>query len=189
MPAKATPISPDWFVGRHWHKPEPTGHLTIGPAGSRRAAAVRFRPTLLPCVARVKGAIGYVEYTYAVRSKLTYALVRNRAGNFVAPDTAGLQAATERLDWAKDRDFHVLLSDRPAANAYPIMAMSFGLMHGYPKDPERGGRTLAVFRCALDNGQDLAGSPRYLPLPPALTSEIEAYRDDRMHGAKPTAQK
>ena len=39
-------------------------------------------------VARVKGAIGYVEYSYAARAKLTYGLVQNRAGNFVAPTTA-----------------------------------------------------------------------------------------------------
>ena len=125
-------------------------------------------------VARVKGAIGYVEYTYAVHSKLTYALVRNHAGNFVSPDTASLQAATEGVDWAKERDFYVLLSDSSAANAYPIMAMSFGLVRRYPKDTERGRRTLAFFRWALDNGQDLASSLNYLPLSSSLTGQVES---------------
>jgi phosphate transport system substrate-binding protein len=140
-------------------------------------------------VARVKGAIGYLEYTYAVRAKLTYALVRNRAGNFVSPDTSSLQAATESVDWAKQRDFSVLLSDSPAANAYPIMAMSFALVRGYPKDVDRSRRTLAFFLWAIENGQDVASSLGYLPLSPSLASQVYSYWDEQIRGAKPAPQK
>jgi phosphate transport system substrate-binding protein len=140
-------------------------------------------------VARVKGAIGYVEYTYAVRSKLTYALVRNRAGNFLAPDTNGLQAATEAVDWAKEHDFYVLLSDSPAANAYPIMAMSFALVRGYPKGVDRSRRTLAFFRWAIDNGQELASSLGYLPLSPSLAGLVGTYWNEQIHGATPETRK
>lgn len=88
-------------------------------------------------VARVKGAIGYVEYTYAVRAKLTYGLVRNRAGNFVSPSAASLQAATADINWVKGRDFYVSLNDAPGMNAYPIMATSFILVRRYPSDSAR----------------------------------------------------
>ena len=62
-------------------------------------------------VARVRGAIGYVDQTYATRANLAYGLIRNQAGNFVTPDTASFQAATANVDWTKQPDFGVLLAN------------------------------------------------------------------------------
>ena len=36
-------------------------------------------------VGNTKGSIGYVEYAYAKQNKMTYTLLENRAGSFVAP--------------------------------------------------------------------------------------------------------
>jgi phosphate transport system substrate-binding protein len=124
-------------------------------------------------VARVKGAIGYVEYGYAQRKKLSYALVQNRAGNFVLPDMSSFRAATTDIDWARVREFNVSLTDAPRADAYPIMAASFALIRRYPKDVGRSMDVLAFFRWALENGQELATSLYYLPLPPQLVQEVE----------------
>jgi phosphate transport system substrate-binding protein len=132
-------------------------------------------------VARVKGAIGYVEYSYARQANLTYAAVRDRAGEFVTPDTTGLQAATVNVDWARQQDFFVLLSDSPAAGAYPIVATSFALLRKHPKDPLRAHATLAFFHWAVESGQDIAGSMHYLPLPPPLVHEIETYWEEQAH--------
>ena len=126
-------------------------------------------------VARVKGAIGYVEYGYAQRKKLSYALVQNRAGNFVLPDMSSFRAATTDIDWARVREFNVSLTDAPRADAYPIMAASFALIRRYPKDVGRSMDVLAFFRWALENGQELATSLYYLPLPPQLVQEVEGY--------------
>jgi phosphate transport system substrate-binding protein len=126
-------------------------------------------------VARVKGAIGYVEYGYAQRKKLTYTLVQNRAGFFVPPAVPSFQAATEDFDWAKAREFDVSLTDVPNAGAYPIMAVSFVLIHKYPKDSERTHDVLAFFQWALESGQEMATSLDYLPLPPPLVQEVEGY--------------
>ena len=135
-------------------------------------------------VARVKGAIGYVEYTYALRAKLTYGLIRNRTGNFVSSDATSFQAATEGVDWAKDRDFYVLLSDAPGANAYPNMATSFALIRRYPRDAVRSRATLAFFRWAMEDGQELASSLQYAPLPPSLVRQVEAYWEEQIRVPK-----
>jgi phosphate transport system substrate-binding protein len=132
-------------------------------------------------VARVKGAIGYVEYSYALRAKLTYALVRNHAGNYLPPGAASFQAATENFDWAKEHDFNALLNDAPGAGAYPIMAMSFAVVRGYPKDASRARATLEFFRWGLRDGRELANSLQYLPLPPSLVELIEGYWAERVH--------
>ena len=51
-------------------------------------------------VQRLPNSIGYVEYAYAKQNKMTYALLQNKAGNFVAPDDADLQGRRRgrRLD-------------------------------------------------------------------------------------------
>ena len=126
-------------------------------------------------VARVKGAIGYVEYGYAQRKKLAYGLVQNRAGNFAPPDVSSFQAAIADLDWARAREFCISLTDASSANAYPIMAASFVLVRKYPKDSEHSRDILTFFRWALENGRDLATSLDYLPLPPPLVQQVEAY--------------
>jgi phosphate transport system substrate-binding protein len=124
-------------------------------------------------VARVRGAIGYLDQTYAMRGKLTYGLVRNQAGNFVTPDIASFQAATANIDWTKQRDFNVLLANAPDAGAFPIVATSFVLIRKYPQDPSRTRDMLAFFRWVLENGRELASSLGYLPLPPQLVQQIE----------------
>jgi phosphate transport system substrate-binding protein len=163
-------VSDEWKikVGVNTRLAWPTG---VGGKGSGGVA---------DAVARIKGAIGYVEYSYALRSNLTYALVRNHAGNFVPPGAASFQAATEDFDWAKEHDFNALLNDAPGVNAYPIMAMSFAVMRGYPKDAARARATLEFFRWSLRNGRELASSLQYLPLPPSLVESIEEYWRERV---------
>ena len=125
-------------------------------------------------VTRVKGAIGYVDYPYAVRAKLTYALVQNQAGNFVTPDTASFEAATAGVDWMKEPDFYIMLTDAAATNAYPIMATSFALIRKFPKDPAHAHDTLAFLRWTLEDGRDLASAQNYLPLPSSLVQQIKS---------------
>ncbi len=126
-------------------------------------------------VTRVKGAIGYVEYGYANRAKLAYALVRNRAGNFVLPNMTSFRAATADVDWEQAREFYVSLSDAAGSDAYPIMAVSFALVHRYPLNAERRQEVLAFLRWALEEGQDLASSLDYLPLSPPLVQKVFGY--------------
>jgi phosphate transport system substrate-binding protein len=158
-------VSEDWKVkvGVNTSVAWPTG---VGGKGNGGVAEK---------VTRVRGAIGYIDYPYAAGAKLTYGLVQNRAGNFVTPDMASFRAATLSADWMKQRDFYTLLADAPEANAYPIMATSFVLVRKYPHDPSRGRDMLAFFRWALENGQGMASSLGYLPLPPPLVQQIEDY--------------
>ena len=126
-------------------------------------------------VARVKGAIGYVEFGYAQRKQLAYGLVRNRAGYFVPPRMSSFEAALADVDWAQVREFYVALSDSARADAYPIMATSFALIRRYPTDKGRNHEVLDFFRWTLEDGRDMAASLNYLPLSPALVQEIMGY--------------
>jgi phosphate transport system substrate-binding protein len=133
---------------------------------------------LARAVAQVKGAIGFVEYSYALRANLVYGLVQNRAGHFVRPDAPGLLAAAGRADWKKELDFYVLLSDSDAAEAYPIVGTTFALTRRYPKDAPTRRATIGFFRWALEKGQDLASSQNYLPVPESVVARIEGYWEE-----------
>ena len=134
-------------------------------------------------VARVKGAIGYVEYSYAVSHALSYALVGNRSGAYVPPDPKSFLAAIEGVDWTATPDFAVMLTDAPQPDAYPLMATSFVLIRKYATDLERYDRMMKFFRWVLEHGQAHAASLGYLALPASLVQQVEGYWEAQIHHA------
>src|SRR6185437_10938676 len=65
----------------------PTG---VGGKGNDGVAAL---------VKQTPGSIGYVEYAYAKQNNLTFALMQNKAGKFVAPTAPAFAAAAAGADW------------------------------------------------------------------------------------------
>ncbi|MFD2271767.1 hypothetical protein ACFS07_12920 [Undibacterium arcticum] len=55
----------------------------------------------MTAVKQTSGAIGYVDYNYAVQERLNYVQVKNRDGKFVAPTAASFSAALNNSDWLK----------------------------------------------------------------------------------------
>ena len=161
-------VSPDWKtkVGADTSVSWPTG---IGGKGNEGVAAY---------VTQIKGAIGYVEYAYVLQNKMNYTLVQNAAGNFIKPDLKSFQEAAATADWAHAQDFYLIMTNAPGANAYPIAATSFILMHKKPKDGDRTKAVLDFFAWAFKEGQPQAEALDYVPLPPTLVTQIEAYWRD-----------
>jgi phosphate transport system substrate-binding protein len=126
-------------------------------------------------VNRIQNSIGYVEYAYVLQNKMTYGLVQNRAGKFITPDAKSFQAAAATADWATAKDFFLVMTDAPGADAYPVTATTFVLMYKQPKDAARSKAALKFFTWALESGQPQASALDYVPLPPALAQQIEAY--------------
>ena len=136
---------------------------------------VRHGSGVADSVARIRGAIGYLDYGNAVRRNLAWALVRNQAGNFVVPGAASFRMATRDVDWSRDRDFCITLTDAGPADAYPVMALSFAVTRSFPNAPARAREMRAFFQWAMTSGQDLASSLHYVPLPPPLVQQIAGY--------------
>ncbi len=125
-------------------------------------------------MSRARNSIGYVEYAQAMQLKLSYALIQNRAGRFVRPDTASFQAAAARADWGRTSDFYLLLTDSPGENAYPITATVFVLMHK-AASRSRTRAALDFFRWSLENGSRTAADLGYVPLPAPLVQQVLGY--------------
>jgi phosphate transport system substrate-binding protein len=158
-------VSPEWKarVGEGTSVSWPTG---FGGKGNEGVAEY---------VNRLKGSIGYVEYAYVLQNALKYGLVQNAAGNFIKPEAATFQTAAASADWARARDFFLVMTNAPGEQAYPIAATSFVMVYRQPKDRSHTQATLAFFKWALENGQEVASSLSYVPLPPSLVQQVEAY--------------
>jgi phosphate transport system substrate-binding protein len=126
-------------------------------------------------VKQIPYSIGYVEYAYVIQNKMTYTLMQNRAGKFVAPNAKTFAAAAGTADWAHAKDFNLVMTDAPGPNAYPITASTFVLMYKQPKNAESNASAKKFFNWALTKGQPQAMSLDYVPLPAPLVKRIQGY--------------
>ncbi|MDR6235303.1 phosphate transport system substrate-binding protein [Pseudomonas psychrotolerans] len=126
-------------------------------------------------VKQIKGSIGYVEYAYALTNKMAHVELKNAAGKFVEPDSKSFQAAAATADWKNAKDFNLLMTNAPGADAWPITATTWIVMYKDPKNEERSKVAFEFFRWALDHGQKEAEALDYVPVPETLVKQIEGY--------------
>jgi phosphate transport system substrate-binding protein len=134
---------------------------TVGGKGNAGVAAN---------VDRLKGAIGYVEYAYVMENKMRYLELQNKDGNFVAPEQEAFAAGA---DWFSVPGMGLSIVNQPGAKAWPISTASFILMYKQPADKANSAEALKFFTWAFEDGQKLASSLDYVPLPEKLVKDIE----------------
>jgi phosphate transport system substrate-binding protein len=123
-------------------------------------------------VKQTPGSIGYVEYAYAKQNNLTYALMENKAGKFVAPTAANFKAAAAGAKWNEAPGFYLLLLDQPGATSWPITGATFILMHAKQKDAATAKEVLTFFDWDYKNGDAAADQLDYVTLPPSVKDLI-----------------
>ena len=136
----------------------------LGGKGNEGVAAI---------ASRTDGAIGYVEYAYALQNKMTYAQLQNHDGNFVSPEAKTFQAAAANADWSKAPGFYLLLTDQPGKDSWPITGATFILMHHAQDKPDTAREVLNFFDWAYKNGGQLAEQLDYVPMPAAVITAVE----------------
>jgi len=124
-------------------------------------------------VQRIKGSIGYVEYAYARRNGMAHALVQNRDGAYPEPENATFQAAAASADWKNAPMFYRILTDQPGRDAWPITGASFILIHTVQENTGKRAQVLKFFDWSFHNGQKLAETLDYVPLPDSVVKLIE----------------
>ncbi len=134
-------------------------------------------------VQRTAGAIGYVEYAYALQNNLPYALMINKAGKAVAPTSESFQAAASHADWANAEGFYVILTDQPGDDSWPITGASFILMYEQPQDPQASLEALKFFAWSYANGNAMAEELHYVPMPEKVVGLVEQMWKERIKGA------
>jgi phosphate transport system substrate-binding protein len=125
-------------------------------------------------VARVKGAIGYVEYAYAKKNNIPYMSLQNKDGKFVRPDDKTFAAAAAGADWFSVPGMGLSIVNQPGADSWPISTASFILMYKQPTDKKASADVLKFFDWSFKNGKQLAIDLDYVPLPDSLTAQIRS---------------
>ncbi len=139
-------------------------------------------------VNRLPNSIGYVEYSYVKQNKMTYTLMKNRDGVFVAPDDETFKAAAAGADWNKS--FYQLITDQPGKNAWPITTATFILMHLKQDKPANATETFKFFTWAFKSGDKIAADLDYVPMPDSVVGAIEkAWGQVKDTSGKPVALK
>jgi phosphate transport system substrate-binding protein len=121
-------------------------------------------------VQRLPNSIGYVEYAYAKQNKLSYVLLKNAAGNFVAPDDVNFKAAAAGADWSKS--FYQVLTNQAGKDAWPLTGATFILMHKVQDKPGQATASLKFFDWAYSSGDKMANDLEYVALPDALKTLV-----------------
>ncbi len=157
-------VSPEWKskVGEGTSVNWPVG---VGGKGNEGVAQY---------VQRIDGAIGYVEYAYVLQNRMTYALVRNREGSFVAPSAKAFQAAAAGANWDAAPAMYLILTDAPGKDSWPIAGATFILMHKVQEKPENAKQVLDFFSWAYDQGARMAEALDYVPMPGAVVKLIKS---------------
>jgi len=156
-------VNPEWksAVGEGTSLKWPTG---VGGKGNEGVANY---------VARIDGAIGYVEYAYAKQNKLATAKMVNRDGQIVIPNDDSFKSAAAGADWGKAPGMAVLLTDQPGKQSWPITGASFILVHKVPGKPENMKQVLKFFEWSFQNGGKMASELDYVPMPDNVVKLIQ----------------
>ena len=159
-------VSPTWdkTVGADTSVSWPTG---VGGKGNAGVAAY---------VQRIDGAIGYVEYAYAMQNKMTWCNMINRDGNTVRPDMETFQAAARGADFGKVKDFYLILTDQPGKDAWPITAATYMLMRkDYDKARNQKVLNFVDWFLSSNVAEKESKALDYVPLPQTTVRQIEQY--------------
>jgi phosphate transport system substrate-binding protein len=157
-------VSPEWKESVKSGKSVswPTG---IGGKGNDGVAAL---------VKKTEGAIGYVEFAYAIKERLKFVQIQNAAGRYVSPTIQTFQAAAANADWKNAQGFYISLIDQPGDRSWPIIGATYILVHKDQTDPAKAKALLKFFDWCFKNGSDMAVSLHYVPIPGEVSGLVKA---------------
>jgi phosphate transport system substrate-binding protein len=158
-------VDPEWKskVGEGKTVQWPTGTGAKGNAGVAGA------------VEQTTGAVGYVEQSYALEHKFTYASVKNKAGTYVEPTLASTSAAGEGITVPANLGFAIKNPSAPAA--YPITSQTFVVVYkdmckaGVPGGEAAAKGVVKFLDYGLGSGQSILSQADYAALPAAILAK------------------
>jgi len=119
------------------------------------------------------GAIGYVEFIYALQNQLVYGRVRNRDGQFVLASLESIAAAAKHSSKIND-DFEISLVDAPGSGAYPICSFTWIVVRAQIADSAKRSAISGFLQWMLGPGQRQAAAFGYVALPQELLKKEAA---------------
>jgi phosphate transport system substrate-binding protein len=138
---------------------KPSTHWPLATVG----IGEQLNTGLATYVEQTAGAIGYVEYAYALQAKFTNAAVKNKAGAFVVPSQSAIAAAGSVASTLSATNFNIV--DGSGAATYPLANFSWTLLYQKQSSTTAGSTLGRLFDWVTTTGQSQAAALGYSPLP------------------------
>jgi phosphate transport system substrate-binding protein len=157
-------------VSEAWAKGPGFG-TTVKWADSDKIVAAPQNAGVTATIKQTPGAIGYIEYGYAVLSKVKMALLQNKSGKFVAADAKSGAAALGAI--ALPANMIVWLSDPTGADSYPITTYTWMMFYKKYADPNKAKALKDIINYGLTEGQKISDKMGYIPMPESVVKEVK----------------
>jgi phosphate transport system substrate-binding protein len=119
-----------------------------------------------------RGAIGFVEYQYAVKAGIPQAAVQNATGNFVKASSESIYAACKAQEEPRWNNFSASLVDAPGAGSFPIASFSWIYLRTVSSDATRAAALADLLNWIYTDGQMYAAQEGYATLPAPLLAAL-----------------
>ncbi|HET8656629.1 MAG TPA: phosphate ABC transporter substrate-binding protein PstS [Longimicrobiaceae bacterium] len=157
-------------VSAVWKQKVGTGKSLSWPAG----LGAKGNEGVTGQVKQTEGGVGYVEQAYAEENHLPMAQMKNAGGRFVAPSVASTRVAAAGLaqQIQQHPDFKLSIVNAPGADAYPIAAWSYLVVHQQMADCAKAKALVDLFSWSLTEGDAAAEQLHYAPLPENVQAQV-----------------
>lgn len=162
-------------VNEGWKNSVGAGTSVRWPAGT----GARGNEGVSATVARQRGAIGYIESSYAVLNNLPVAQLQNRDGHFVLPTTENIQATAAQAEFTAENGFVPQLLNQRGNTSWPIVGATYLLIPTNNNDAAVNQRVFDWVQWAFAHGDTSAERLHYVPLPDSVKATLLA----ALHGA------
>lgn len=130
------------------------------------AQAAKGNAGVAQLVKDTPGAVGYVDYSDAKATGLSFAAIKNKDGNFTAPSLENASNALAGATLNADLTYNPL--NAPGPNAYPITAPTYILVYQTYPDATTVKNIQGWLTFVLTEGEKLANSVDFASLPPKI---------------------
>lgn len=129
-------------------------------------------------VQRTRGAVGYVELSYAQENRLSVAQLQNKPGQFVAPSIQTTEDALETVTFPEN--FRVFVADPD--RGYPIAGMTWMMVYRRYPDAAKANAIKTWIRWCLTEGQRINNTLAYTRVPAAVAQRAIAAVESGVQG-------
>jgi phosphate transport system substrate-binding protein len=155
--------SPTWTAAIGATSPSttwPTAGRATGDSGEDLNAGVASY------IQETEGAIGFVEYSYALEANFTNAALANKNGSYVTPSVGTIAAAGATASALSSTNFNIIYS----GSAYPLANFSWALIYQKQATTNIGIVLGKLFQWVTTSGQSYSSGLGYAPLPATAVS-------------------
>ena len=125
-------------------------------------------PGVAALVKNTAGAIGYVEYDYAVKNNLKSAEIQNKKGEFVAPSLASANAALSTVTFPSN--YRVFIGD--PGQGYPIVGLTWMMVYKQYATPAKADAIKKWINWVLKDGQQYNDDLNYTKIPSDVVNRV-----------------